>query len=203
MVFGATAAWREADAKRLLGYSSTSQLGFVLMGMGWGTRASMTAAILFMVHHSLSKCLLFLSTGILADRAGSTRLEVLAGQGTGLPWIKTAFLLGFISLVGLPPALGFVGKLAIVNAGIQAGAWVWVAMVLAGSLMTLLYGGRIYQSLFWQPAEQAGRVPAFDVHTLIRCSIAFLSLLIIAAGITGAPVWTLAERAADAIGGGR
>jgi multicomponent Na+:H+ antiporter subunit D len=149
--FGAVAAWRQTDAKRLLGFSSVSQLGFVLIGLGFGTAAAVAAAIFYMINHSLTKALLFVTTGALSDRAGTTAFAGLQGSGGDRPGLNAAYLLGVASLVGLPPTVGFIGKLGLLGAGVRAGEWAWVAVMGMGSLLTLGYGLRAYQLLFWAP----------------------------------------------------
>lgn len=81
LVFGAAAAWTQGDAKRLLGFSSISQLGFPLVALGWGSVAALTAGLYFLIVHAVAKTLLFATTGLLADRVGSTRLRALLGAG--------------------------------------------------------------------------------------------------------------------------
>lgn len=196
IVFGAVGAFRQDDAKRLLGLSSTSQLGFVLVGIGWATDASFTAAIVFLFHHSISKALLFLGTGTLADRFESTRFEALAGSGAQAGGLKAAVLLGFVSLIGLPPALGFYGKLGLLSAGIQIGSWPFIGTIAAGTLMTLVYAARAYQLLFWsyRPRPDADR--QLNVSRLGYAGIGFLCLVVLAAGLYGRPIWLMSGQAA-------
>jgi multicomponent Na+:H+ antiporter subunit D len=160
IAFGAVAAWRQTDAKRLLGFSSVSQLGFVLIGLGWGTAGAVAAAIFYMINHSLTKALLFVTTGALSDRAGATGFAALQGAGRDRPGLNAAFLLGIASLVGLPPTVGFIGKLGLLGAGARGGEWAWVAFMGVGSLLTLGYGLRAYQLLFWAPTGPGGPDPA-------------------------------------------
>lgn len=160
IAFGAVAAWRQTDAKRLLGFSSVSQLGFVLIGLGWGTAGAVAAAIFYMINHSLTKALLFVATGALSDRAGSTAFAGLQGAGRDRPGLNAAFLLGIASLVGLPPTVGFIGKLGLLGAGARGGEWAWVALMGVGSLLTLGYALRAYQLLFWAPEPLRAPLPA-------------------------------------------
>ncbi len=197
VLFGAVAAWREQDAERMLGFSSTSQLGFVLVALGWSTQSAVAGAVLFTFHHGLSKALLFLSIGILADHAHSSRFSHLAGSGNRTFLLKTPVLLGFLSLVGLPPAIGFLAKFSILNAGIRIASWPWVAVVALGTVLTLLYAARAYQILFWnEPHPNAAESP-INIHILGYAAIGFLFLLVVGAGLYGQPFWQISEQAAE------
>lgn len=193
ILFGAIAAWRERDAKRLLGFSSISQLGFILLGLGWGTVAALGAALYFLVNHSLSKALLFLATGSLSDRTGSTRLARLSAAGKELPLVSAAYLVGMLSLVGLPPTGGFVGKLSLLREGARLGDGVWLSVAAGGSLLTLGYAVRTYQQLFWGAprAPLPGRAdPAGTV------AVAALALLVLLIGVVPGPLWELCHAGA-------
>ncbi len=194
LLFGAIAAFRENDAKRLLGFSSISQLGFVLLGLGWGTAAALGGALFYLVNHSLSKALLFVATGSVTDRAGTTRLPKLPGAGKGLPWVAAAYLVGALSLVGLPPTAGFVAKLALLHEGARLGDWFGVGVIVLGSLMTLGYGLKTFQQLFWGPERSPlpGRRNPGGAWTL-----ALLTLLVVLNGLMPATLYGLCRAGAE------
>jgi multicomponent Na+:H+ antiporter subunit D len=196
IVFGAVAAAGTKDAKRLLGYSSTSQLGFVLLGLGWGTRTAIAAALFYLGAHAIAKALLFAITGILGERSHTTSLMTLTGSGVRLPWLNAAYFLGFLSLAGLPPAAGFVAKVSLLRAGLGAGAWPWVGAAVLGTVLTLVYGLRAYQRLFWarRPSSTRAVGPAFGGGLAVALLAALLVLLLVA----GEPALTLADGAAKA-----
>lgn len=193
VMFGATAAWRETDAKRLLGFSSISQLGFVLVGLGWGTVSALGAALYIMVSHSLAKALLFMATGSITDRAGSTRLSRLAAAGKELPLISAAYLVGMLSLVGLPPTGGFIGKLSLLREGARLGEGIWLGIAAGGSLLTLGYAIKTYQRLFWGPdrAPLPGRADPAGT-----AAVTLLALLVLLIGVVPEPLWQLCHAGA-------
>ncbi|MNS04265.1 Na(+)/H(+) antiporter subunit D [compost metagenome] len=188
IAFGAVAAWRQMDTKRLLGFSSVSQLGFVVLAMGWGTSAALGAAIFYMVAHSLAKALLFLTTGALSDRLTSTRLEALEGAGRAFPWLAGAYLLGVLSLAGFPPTVGFIAKLGVLRAGADAAAWGWVAIVAVGGLLTLAYGGRMFIKLFWRSPVTEG--PLRPLGLGHRAAIGGMAALVMGVGLFAQPLYT-------------
>lgn len=193
ILFGASAAWRQADAKRLLGFSSVSQLGFVLLGLGLGSPGAIAAAIFFLVGHSLAKALLFLATGSVTDRAGQTNLAALAGAGRGLKLASVGYLVGALSLVGMPLTAGFVGKLGLLLEGALLGQWPWVGLVALASVMTLGYSLKAYQCLFWGVAHP-GPLPG-KVNVGSAGAIAALAFVVVVLGVVPAPLldWSLAS----------
>lgn len=185
ILFGGLAAWKQADAKRMLGYSSISQLGFVLLALGWGTVGALAAGILYLVSHSLSKALLFMATGALSDGVGSTRFAALAGKGGKQPGLAAAYLVGALSLIGLPPTLGFLAKIRLLSEGVSAGSWLWVAMAALGSLMTAGYILKAFQRLFWEECQAPSPPPA----PLIRSSILLGAVLVVLGLLAGEALW--------------
>ncbi len=198
ILFGGVAAFRQADAKRLLGFSSISQLGFVLVGVGVGGAGGVAAALFFVLHHSLAKALLFLVTGALADRVGSTRIDDLALRARPEPWLAAAYLLAVLSLAGLPPTPGFVAKVALVREAVAVGAVVPTALVLTGGVATLGYGLRAFSRLFWATGPDAVAVRTPISGAVV---IAALSASIVATVVAAGPLWRwclLAARAVEA-----
>lgn len=196
ILFGAVAAWQQRDAKRMLGFSSISQLGFVLLGIGWGTVGAMGAAIMYLVSHSLSKALLFMSTGALADRVGETGFSELTGKGRGRPLLGAAYLVGGLSLIGLPPTLGFLAKIGLLSEGGAAQEWGWVAIAAIGSLMTAAYILRAYQRLFWEDGAGLDERPP----VLVLGAVTLGTALVVAGLFAGDALWQACLTAAMELG---
>ncbi|MNR78869.1 Na(+)/H(+) antiporter subunit D [compost metagenome] len=190
--FGALTAWKQRDAKRMLGFSSISQLGFVLLAIGWGTVGAMGAAILYLVSHALSKALLFMATGALSDRVGHTEFAALAGKGKGMPLLAAAYLAGGLSLIGLPPTLGFLAKIGLLSEGAAAREWGWMAIAAIGSLMTAGYSLKAYQRLFWEGGSLLPERPP----ALILGAIAVGTGLVLAGFVAGDALWAICLSAA-------
>ncbi|MFN3428926.1 MAG: complex I subunit 5 family protein [Candidatus Sericytochromatia bacterium] len=203
--FGAIAAFRQVDAKRMLGYSSISQLGYVLLGLGWGTVGAIAAGLFFLVAHAVAKALLFLATGAAADRSGHTRLAALAGLGPA--GAGAAYLLAVLSLAGLPPTAGFVAKAALVGEGLAADGYAIAAWAALGSLMTLAYGVRAYHLIFLP--GPAGTRPVDAPHGWGRTAMAALSVALVTLALWPQPLYdrclasaAVLTRAADSWAGG-
>lgn len=198
IVFGAAAALRQVDAKRLLGFSSISQLGFILLAVGIGTPQAIATALFLLCAHSLAKALLFFATGSLADRAGTTVLSDLQGLGRERTGIAAGYLAGMLSLAGLPLTAGFVGKLELLGEAVSQAAWLAVALTAIGSLLTLAYGIRAFQLLFWAPPK----VPMVLCRPDLPAGLVlgFLLILVVAVGAAPGPLWLICEDGARNLG---
>jgi multicomponent Na+:H+ antiporter subunit D len=185
LTFGAIAAFRQVDAKRLLGYSSISQLGYVLLGLGWGTVGAIAAGLYFLIAHAIAKALLFLATGAAADRTGHTRLEALAGLGPA--GAGAAYLLAVLSLAGLPPTAGFVAKAALVGEGLAIDGFALAAWAALGSLMTLAYGVRAYHLIFVSGTSEA--TPVAAPHAWGRAAMATLAIALVTLAVWPQPLY--------------
>ena len=117
------------------------------------------------------------------------------------PVVAVLYMVPALSLAGLPPLSGFVGKLALVDAGVASGSYPIVAAAMAVSLLTLYSMMKIWNGVFWSPAEEAPegvvhRVGRLGGPALMVVPTALLVLAGVAMGVLGAPLWELSERAA-------
>lgn len=155
MVVGVLLAVGQWDFKRLLAYSSISQMGYVMLALGVGAEAlargtagaglwtdiaslAVFAAMFHLVNHAAFKGLLFLSTGSIVYRTGARDMEQLGGMGRAMPWTSFFMRIGALSISGLPPFNGFFSKLLIVVVVVWAGHWVLGGVTVLVSLMTLV-----------------------------------------------------------------
>lgn len=109
-VFGALFALAQADCKKLLAWSSISQIGYILASFGVGTPLGLTASYAHIVHHAAFKSLLFLCVGSVIHVTGERSLKRLSGLAPALPLLMVAFAVGAGSIAGIPPFNGFVSK---------------------------------------------------------------------------------------------
>ncbi|MGP3991440.1 Na+/H+ antiporter subunit A [Streptomyces sp. 3N207] len=158
MLLGGWRALRETDLKLLLAFGTVSQLGFLTVLVGDGTRDAALAGADVLLAHALFKAPLFLVVGAIDRLTGSRDLERLSGVGRALPALCGVAVLAGLSMVGLPPLLGFAGKEAAVAALLGAGtaeAWT-LAAVVAGSALTAAYTLRFLWGAF---ATKGGAPP--------------------------------------------
>ncbi len=204
VIYGGLGATGSQHAKRMLAYSTLAQVGFILAAIGWGTPLALAAAVIFAVNHSLVKAAMLMLAGVMASRAPvkSASFAVLQGVGKKLPAGGALFLLGGLSLAGIPPTNGFISKLAVFSSGIAAGQWAALALLGLGSVLTLIYTIRAFMRIWWQPAEDnQAAAPAKAAKPGDRLLAPTLLLLIaLGLGLWPAPLVHLATATAEALG---
>jgi NADH-quinone oxidoreductase subunit N len=177
MTIGNIAALTQGNIKRMLAYSSIAHAGYVLIGIVAGTPRGITAALLYLMIYVLMQSGAFASV-VALRRAGvpGDELKDLTGLSSTHPAAAAAMLVFMLSLGGIPPAAGFMGKLWIFGAAIDAG-YVWLAVIgVANSVLSLYYYLRVVVFM-WSPApEGEGQV--------LRISPALGAALIVAAAGT-------------------
>jgi len=127
------------DLKRLLAYSSISQIGFILLGIGIGTRWAILGAVFHILNHAIFKALLFFNAGTVEMVLGTRDLRQMGNLRKCLPYTTATAMVGTLSVAGIPPFNGFFSKLIIIIAAVHAGHPIYAALAIFGSLLTLVY----------------------------------------------------------------
>ena len=153
MLLGGSAALRRHDAKQALAFGTVSQLGFLVLLFGLGHAATTAAGVTLLIAHALFKSGLFLTIGAVEHATGSRDLRTLSGVGRTLPVLAIGAGLCTVSMIGLPPLIGFVAKESALAALIDDGAvdgWSRVALVVVvlGSILTVAYSVRVWWGMF-------------------------------------------------------
>lgn len=217
-VFGAAVA---VEIRRVLAFHSVSQIGYMLMGFAVAMLAARTrpesqpvaelalaGAILFMVHHAAVKTNLFLISGVVLRARGTTRLAQLGGLCHTHPLTAGLFFVTAMSLAGVPLLSGFIAKLALVRAGVQAGQDAIVAVSLFVSLLTLYSMSKVWDQAFWKapaapPTKRmhfSGDPATADRDTaLMLVPIGLLAGLALLIGLWPSPALDLCRRAAQEV----
>ncbi len=152
MVFGSVAAASQKDLRRMLAYSSISQLALIAVGIGLASPLAFVAALLHVVNHAAMKSTLFLAAASIRLQTGLQRIDNLAGVARAMPITMAAFALGAVSMVGIPPSAGFFSKWYMVQAGVDQGQWAVVVVVLFSSLLTAVYLFKVLERAYLRPA---------------------------------------------------
>jgi len=149
IVVGGVLAFAQNDLRRLFAYSSVSQMGLIAVGLSLANRDGLTGAILHLANDTLMKAALFLAASVLFTRFGVSRIDQLGLLRGRAPWTITVMALTGASLIGLPPLAGFFGKWYVLMGALDAERWVFVAAILAGTLITAGYVFRIMEPLLF------------------------------------------------------
>ena len=216
MIVGVLAAVGETTTRSILSFHMVSQIGYIMIGVALFTGAGLAAGIFYLIHHMIVKAALFLSTGAIEVRYGTGQLSRLGGMGRREPLIAVVFLIAAFSMAGMPPFSGFVAKLSIVLASVDAGQIVVVVAMLAVSLITLLSMLKIWSGVFWghlpddhdhahenRAAARGGVAvqapPTARVGLALAAPAIILAALTIGLGIGGEILLGLASTAADGL----
>lgn len=213
VLWGSGCALREQRLKRVVAYSTVAQLGYLfllfplLSGLGPGAPDSTASAaawggmVTLVLAHAVAKSAMFLAAGNLVVAYGSDDLAALQGAASRRPMTVMAFALAGVSLAGLPPSFGFVGKWQLMQASLASGQWWWLALLLAGGLLTFGYVVRVVRATYdrpWHggperpPTSEPARVPRRMEATALG-----LGVLAIVLGLTSAPILEFAEAPAS------
>jgi multicomponent Na+:H+ antiporter subunit D len=196
MLSGVLGALAQGEVRRVLSFLLISGIGFAVMGLGLFTQAGLAASVVYLIHTIIVTTALFLLAGVVHHLGGSESLAKLGGLYASRPGVALLFAICALSLAGIPPFSGFIGKLALLRAALGSEQYGITAAALVASVLTLLAVARIWAQAFWKDASEhqprVGRAPAAMV-----LPIAVLTTLSVLAGLGAAPVLTLSERAAQ------
>ena len=117
MIFGVLGAIAQNHLKRILSYHIISQIGYMILGLGLYTPLALAGSIFYIIHHITVKTALFLISGITERLTGTQQFKEMGGLVTRYPLVAMLFLLGRLSLAGIPPLSGFFAKLTLLTAG--------------------------------------------------------------------------------------
>jgi multicomponent Na+:H+ antiporter subunit D len=193
VILGGLGAAGTYNAKRMLAYSTLGQLGFILVGIGWGTPLSLAAALIYTFNHSLIKAAMLMLAGAMASRAPvkNAAFTVLVGIGKNTPQAGVLFLVGGIALAGLPPTNGFISKLVLFQSGITADAFASLAVIAAASIITLIYVARAFMKIWWESLS-LNQAPKKDGDRLLVPALLIMACL--GLGIWAGPLVSLAQQ---------
>lgn len=150
---GGLFALMQRNIKLLLAYSTISNMGLAVVGIALATEESMYGALLHLFGHGVAKAALFLLAGVIVLVHGAKYLDEYAGIAKQSPWLAGAFTLLGISLIGMPPTVGFMGKYYIVLGAMKTGSWLIALLVLASTLVTIAYIVPIIDRLYFHSAS--------------------------------------------------
>lgn len=182
MFVGITMAIVQTDFKRMLAFSSVSQIGYIFIGVGLATPLGVTAGLYHLINHVVFKSLLFLSAGAVYYRTHTTNLNELGGLAKKMPVTTALFMVGLLSIGGIPPFNGFVSKWLIYQATFEAGYAPVTILALLCSVLSLATLIKAMMSVFF------GKLPekyndVKEVPYLMRVPMFVLSALALALGL--------------------
>jgi len=196
VLWGSWQALRAERLKLLAAYSTVAQLGYLFLFFpllaalpaGPARDAAMGGLVILALTHGLAKSGLFLAIGVIQQRSGHDTIRDLDGTAQRLPATTFAIALSGIALIGLPPSGAFLGKWQLLAASFSSGQWLWVVVIMIGTLLAAAYTFRVLGHAFGkQPyPRRPVSIATEEWPALILTAFATIGL-----GLAGAPVWQL------------
>ena len=185
IVMGAFFAVFQDDIKMMLAYSTISNIGYIVMGLGLASEYGLIGASVHVFNHAIIKATLFLGAGALIFRTGKRTLTDLAGVGHVMPWTVAAISVGAISIVGIPPTAGFLCKWYIALGAMQAGHPFFGFALVFGALFIFIYYIRMVNAFYFRPAHDKAVLEAREAPPSMLVPILALATLCLVMGVLG------------------
>lgn len=150
-LYTAGVAFRENDMKRVLAYSTISQLSFILLGLSSGSKVGFVGGLLYILAHSVAKGGLFLCAGIVEHNIHTKDLSKMGGLAKTMPFTAAAFALCAFSIMGIPPFFGFFAKHMVIGGIIEEGNIFLGVLFILCAVMTVMYLSRLFVKVFLGP----------------------------------------------------
>lgn len=150
MIYGSIVAFRQTDIKRMIAYSSVAQIGYIFLGIGMGNIDGFTAASYHIIAHAFTKSMLFIAAGSLINTAGSKNIKDMVGAGRKNKVAGIAFVVGALSMMGVPLFAGFPSKFYLANSalGSDYGVWFAIAALVLSTFLNALYYAPVLVRLY-------------------------------------------------------
>ncbi|MCH8551809.1 MAG: putative monovalent cation/H+ antiporter subunit A [Natronospirillum sp.] len=203
MFVGAWLAYTHTDAKKVLAYSTVMALGTLTMLIGIGTEYAMIAFAAFLLGHSLYKGALFMVAGSIDHEAGTKDLTKLGGMRSLMPWTAGAALLAALSLAGVPPLFGFIGKELMLEAVLSAGPLqgLVVALAVVSAMMTAAIAAVVALKPFYGPRVETPKQPHEAPLAMLAGPVVLAAVSLLFGLLPGVPETLLVTAAVTAVAG--
>ncbi|HSQ09599.1 MAG TPA: monovalent cation/H+ antiporter subunit D family protein [Burkholderiaceae bacterium] len=203
MFVASTVACFQNDLKRLFAYSSVAQIGYIILGLSFDSVTGLTATIVHLANHAVTKGGIFLLLGAVAASMGGVTLARTQGMGRVMPLTSFGIVLCGLSLIGVPGTAGFISKWYLILAALEQGQWWLVFLIVLSSLLAVVYVWRFVESAYFK----APRADLADVREA-PASLLVPALLLVAATVyfgldTSLTIGAAADAAAELLGATR
>jgi multicomponent Na+:H+ antiporter subunit D len=196
VIWGGVQALRAERLKLLVAWSTVAQIGLIFVAFARagevGLSESWKAAALLILAHGIAKAAMFLAAGRIKDEIGHDVIRDLDRTPIRPTLAQFTFALAAISLIGLPPSLGFIGKWSLMEGAMAAGYWHWVGVTMAGTLLSVAYFSRVFAG-FLRFDRVRAPVGEHQGWALADAAPLTLALMAIGLGLLAAPVLSFIE----------
>ncbi len=193
MIAASVIAIFKQNLKKLLAYSSLAQIGYMLLGLSLMSEKGLAASLVHMVNHGFTKAALFMSLGAFVFNTKNVYMNSLQGLGKLMPFTSAAFVIGGLSLIGVPGTAGFISKWLLLEAAIESSYWLVAVLIILSSLFAVIYIWKIVEVLYFSECSKFYS----EVSVLTLTPIWILSLFCIFLGINTSLTVDVANMAAE------
>jgi len=201
MIGASLVAIFQDNVKRLLAYSSLSQIGYMILGLSLANVNGLAGGIVHIFNHAMMKGALFMAMGCIVYRVGSVQIDALAGLGRRMPFTMAGVVVGGLSLIGAPLTVGFVSKWYLIQGALDRGLWPVALVILVSGLLALVYVWRIVEVAYFRPSPD-GEAGVQEAPLSMLIPLGILSVVCIVFGIDATATMDVAFAAARALLGG-
>jgi len=193
ILYGSIMAIAQTEMKRMLAYSSVSQIGYIIMGLSLANPLGFAGALLHVLNHAVMKACLFLVAGNLRMKEGHSDISKFDDSyRKKYPWTMASFSVAAISMVGLPPLAGFFSKWYLALGTIDNENWIFLAVILISSLLNAVYFFRILEKVYMMNPKKDQKEAADAKRNEVSFSMMFptsvLAIALIVIGFANAAI---------------
>lgn len=194
MIYGGAMALMQDDIKKLLAYSSISHMGYIIFGFGSSSMLGITGSTMMWVSHALGETILFMMAGVIIIKTGTRSMSNLGGIARKMPYTATIAMIGALTMIGVPPTLGFMSEWILFNGALQTGAEnmdsfrvVLFSLAILTTILTASYLLWMFKKVFLGPifAEYKNLT---DINKYIIISISFVAAISLLIGVYPDPL---------------
>jgi len=158
MIFGSIYAIQQTNLKRMLAYSSIANVGYIMLGVGLSTSTTLglTPALMHILNHAVMKGCMFMVACAFIHKAGLRDIRDFVGLGRRMPYACFAFILAALAMIGMPPSVGFITKWYLILAVLDAGQYIFVAVIFFSTLLMIVYFWRVIETMYIKVEEGKG-----------------------------------------------
>ncbi len=194
---GSVSAIFQQNVKRSMAFSSVAQMGYIVLGLSLATQPGLVATMLHIANHAFAKGLVFLCIGAVVLRRGGFQLQYFDGVAKQMPLTMMLFVIGGLSLIGVPGTAGFISKWYLVLSFFDRGWWWAAIIVMVSSVLAVVYVWRIVEAAYFRPVPDHAKTNCKEAPNLMLVSMLMLAIANIWFGLDA----SLTVGAAEAVAG--
>lgn len=196
ILMGSILAIAQTNIKKMLAYSSISQIGYIILGVALMNPTGLQGGLLHILNHALMKCALFMSVGCITYKTGITSVADLKGLGFKQPYAMAAFTVAALSMIGIPLTVGFVSKWYLAMGSLENAMWYLIPVILISSILMLVYFWRVIDNIYFKAGKPIAEVEVSDAPaSMLIPTVVVAALCLVFGTLAFIPV-SITEKAA-------